>query len=402
MADRVAPDTVGSAPAFRRDNLADAHAEGTRLSLYRTRKGLTLAQLLPAWARELAGSPGSIDRLQSDLTNFLIEDVVNCRLDNVGPTREDRALGLRLITPNNQAGYLEGHEARELLFPEGKEISPSDFSYMSNRLMVMKEAVLDFAHRHELPPPSWWTDATIKPRKNTDRPSPIYSKSQKTPKAYIPDWERLFDALPRVVATGFSKHEAQVAICSAMSDRKLRIRYLIGNEVIGGIATKRGYGLAGHVLNRLDIIPIHLAPRDLDWRKSRPNKPWQVLPNPVFWHLDWIEVFSADVTKVLCSGQQPWPRVETQSEPVSPPALKPAPEKDIRAAITTAYDAAQAAERKPPNIKELPAAVLPLLEECGYHASGRLIQHHGEAQEFKRRRRQPGKTISSEKRAPRK
>jgi hypothetical protein len=28
-----------------------------------------------------------------------------------------------------------------------------------NRIVVMKEAALDFARRHELPPPSWWTDA---------------------------------------------------------------------------------------------------------------------------------------------------------------------------------------------------------------------------------------------------
>ena len=101
------------------------------------------------------------------------------------------------------------------------------------------------------------------------------------------------------------------------------------------------------------------------------------------------------------------PRDATPSEFVSPlhaglPALKPAREKDISAAITAAYDAAHAAGRKPPNIKELPAAVLPLLEEKGYHASGRSIQHLGEAQEFKRRRRQPGKTISSEKRAQQK
>ena len=359
------------------------------------------------------------------------------------------------------------------------------------------------------------------------------------------------------MAIGLSKHEAQVNICRAIADRKIKIRYMIASEEIGGIATPSGHGMAGHVINRLDIIPTRLAPRDFDWRKSRPKKPWQVPPNPVFWHLAWIEVFSADVTKVLCSGQQPrirkvnlyhggdrqrdqqarqrradrirrfsenqkrtrhwinfaeiavwcselsgsvvpdegarasaydklqrdllegdfeengrsrvlylhpwtvkarmtrhqmqdvidshppatirseyfdhcwlprkffqrWlakhelptcpqrfePRVETPagSEPVSALhvgslALKPAPKKEISAAITAAYDAAHAAGRKPPNIKELPAAVLPLLEEKGYHASGRLIQHLGEAQEFRRRRRQPGKTISSEKRAQQK
>ena len=109
----------------------------------------------------------------------------------------------------------------------------------------------------------------------------------------------------RVMAIGLSKHEAQVNICRAIADRKIKIRYMIASEEIGGIATPSGHGMAGHVINRLDIIPTRLAPRDFDWRKSRPKKPWQVPPNPVFWHLAWIEVFSADVTKVLCSGQQP-------------------------------------------------------------------------------------------------
>jgi hypothetical protein len=67
------------------------------------------------------------------------------------------ALGLRLITPENQAAYLEGHQARDLLTTVN---IPAAFSFVSNRFVVMKEAVLDFARRHELPPPSWWTDAS--------------------------------------------------------------------------------------------------------------------------------------------------------------------------------------------------------------------------------------------------
>jgi hypothetical protein len=94
------------------------------------------------------------------------------------------------------------------------------------------------------------------------------------------------------------------------------------------------------------------------------------------------------------------PKVETPSEgQAGSPALKSAPRQEIGAAI---YDAADAAGEKPPNIRELPAAVLPRLEERGYWASGRWIQEVGGAQEFKRRRRQPGKTISSEQRAKQK
>jgi hypothetical protein len=101
------------------------------------------------------------------------------------------------------------------------------------------------------------------------------------------------------------------------------------------------------------------------------------------------------------------PKVETPSQYVAQRQaelveLKPAPKQEISAAIKAAYDDADAAGRKPPNIKELPAAVLPRLEKNGYRASGRSIQEVGEAQEFKRRRRQPGKTISSEQRSQQK
>jgi hypothetical protein len=66
------------------------------------------------------------------------------------PLEDGRRLGLRIITPDNRAGYLDGQQARELLMPAG---TPAEFSLVSHPLVVMKEAVLDFARRHELPPP---------------------------------------------------------------------------------------------------------------------------------------------------------------------------------------------------------------------------------------------------------
>jgi hypothetical protein len=80
-------------------------------------------------------------------------------------------------------------------------------------------------------------------------------------------------------------------------------------------------------------------------------------------------------------------------------SLKLAPDAVIREAITSAYDAMHVAGEKPPNVKELPAAVLPLLEKRGYRASARIIETLGGAAEYKRRRRPPGKTVSSEQRA---
>jgi hypothetical protein len=78
--------------------------------------------------------------------------------------------------------------------------------------------------------------------------------------------------------------------------------------------------------------------------------------------------------------------------------LNPAPPGIVIEAIRGAYDAAEAAGTKPPNIRELPAAVHPLLEQKGLRASGQHIQELGEAPEFKSRRRPPGKTVVSERR----
>ena len=92
-----------------------------------------------------------------------------------------------------------------------------------------------------------------------------------------------------------------------------------------------------------------------------------------------------------------WPDAsEGESQP-SRSQLKEAPERIVIEAIRCAYDAAEAAGTKPPNIKELPAAVQPLLQQQGFSASGQRIQQLGEAEEFKRRRRLPGKTVASER-----
>jgi hypothetical protein len=132
--------------------------------LFRTKEWLTLAQLLPAWASELAERKKDANQIERDLGHILIEDIVNDRLDDAGPLEGGRRLGLRLITPENRAGYLDRQQARELLMPAG---TPAAFSFFSHRLVVMKEAVLDFARRHELPPPSWWTDASTATKEQT-------------------------------------------------------------------------------------------------------------------------------------------------------------------------------------------------------------------------------------------
>ena len=69
----------------------------------------------------------------------------------------------------------------------------------------------------------------------------------------------------------------------------------------------------------------------------------------------------------------------------------------INNAIRSEYNDATAAGTKPPNLKELGAPVQRRLDRKGFHASKRRIQMLGEAEEFKLRRRPPGRTLQSER-----
>jgi hypothetical protein len=70
--------------------------------------------------------------------------------------------------------------------------------------------------------------------------------------------------------------------------------------------------------------------------------------------------------------------------------LKWAPDSMIIEAIADVYDAADKAATKPPNINELPGAVLPRLNARGYTASGKAIKRIGGNEEFVGRRGKVG------------
>jgi hypothetical protein len=156
----------------------------------------------------------------------------------------------------------------------------------------------------------------------------------------------------------------------------------------------------------LSTIPFEVWP--IKMRDER-YKQWHIQREHI------AEWYRASTLSTMVSIEQFWPEAppavvpDAKSAELAKPhsashtlALKSAPELEIRAAIKAAYDVADAEGKKPPNIKELPAVVQPRLEKKGYSASARSIQKVGEAGEFKRRRRQPGKTISSEHRAQKK
>ena len=121
--------------------------------LFRTREWLTLSQLTRAWGEELEQGGRGRQHSVQDLVHSLKEDIVNGRLDDLGPLRKGRRLGVRLITSENKPILVEGRELLHLFNADHRIL---------DYVIVMKEAVLDFARRHQLPPPSWWTDLTAK------------------------------------------------------------------------------------------------------------------------------------------------------------------------------------------------------------------------------------------------
>jgi hypothetical protein len=122
--------------------------------LFRTKGHLTLAQLARAWSSELTQPGEDPQRCEQHLIHILQEDILNGRLDDSGPPRDGDRLGLRWITPDNKAQFIEG---RELL--EAFRASPQVLHYV----IAMKEAVLNFAERRQLRCPSWWAEWALGP-----------------------------------------------------------------------------------------------------------------------------------------------------------------------------------------------------------------------------------------------
>jgi hypothetical protein len=117
----------------------------------------------------------------------------------------------------------------------------------------------------------------------------------------VPSWERLADALKRVTENGMAKSDAQAALCRAIMERAVRVRVFIGNLEGADFFLYEGIGNTGLK------IPPNLAAEGVDWVQSRPLNPWREPREGVGaifedWHRDQIDVFSADVTRVLCGG----------------------------------------------------------------------------------------------------
>ncbi len=78
-------------------------------------------------------------------------------------------------------------------------------------------------------------------------------------------------------------------------------------------------------------------------------------------------------------------------------SLRAAPDPAIHKAITAAYDNAETASAKPPNLREIIEPVQAILREQGHKASGSRIQELADAPQHQGRRRRPwAKTVASE------
>jgi Bacterial regulatory proteins, gntR family len=118
--------------------------------VFRTKEWLSLAQLVDAWGSELATVGEEPNRSQKALEHVLLEDIINGRLDHGGPLHDGRKRGLYLEF-GGRPHFVDGYEICTVM---------ADPSFTLHRILIMKEAVLDFAKRREIPPPSWWTDRT--------------------------------------------------------------------------------------------------------------------------------------------------------------------------------------------------------------------------------------------------
>jgi hypothetical protein len=151
--------------------------------LWRDKPCLTLTRLVPAWAEELSADRGT-QVTEQDLFGSFFEDAANGLLDHVGPLKDGRRLGLAIITPSGEATSVEGGVLAPLLTSEG--ITSCPFFDRPELIVVMKEAVLDFAQRHNLSPPSWWAE---QPRRGP-KPGTV-DRFGESDQALFPEMERI-------------------------------------------------------------------------------------------------------------------------------------------------------------------------------------------------------------------
>jgi len=168
--------------------------------------------------------------------------------------------------------------------------------------------------------------------------------------AYVPAWERLSAAITCVMAAGLSKDQAKADICRAIADGAVKIRGKLERH------KTRQLRASNTVLEGEDLhIPTEIKPKDLDWERSRPVKPWLVRRGasalPGHWDLEWIKLFRTDVTNVLCTaGKRGEPAQRASSEKGATSRSRPALERAQRV-IKELYPQGVPGQAAEPNAK---------------------------------------------------
>jgi hypothetical protein len=111
---------------------------------------------VPAWAKELGDDKTSASDWERELRRYLYEDIVNGLLDHDGPLINGRRYGVAIIGRSRTANYVPGAALGPMLANEGMTSSP--LTHTPHLILISKMAVLNFARRHVLPAPSWWSD----------------------------------------------------------------------------------------------------------------------------------------------------------------------------------------------------------------------------------------------------
>jgi len=147
---------------------------------------------------------------------------------------------------------------------------------------------------------------------------------------YTPIWETLAEALRSLVAAGYTKPDAKLRLCAAIADEAITIRLVLAEDPLRNLP-ESSVSAAG-----LDL-PARIFPKDIDWRRSQPIKPWPLVGKSpgepmtlylarVGHHLErrikTIEVRSSDVSRIFGPATQvaPKPAQDAPSRQAGPGA----------------------------------------------------------------------------------
>ena len=169
---------------------------------------------------------------------------------------------------------------------------------------------------------------------------------------YDPDWLSLLDARERLKAKGAEATEAEIAICNALRDKKLKVQ--VTPEKV--IYRSTGATLAPDDVRQLEFdegkfkveIPFDLTRKDINWKASRPKAPWSYgsWQYGLLEHVARIEVSRADFESVfsrLLTAPLPPAEMDGKKPEQSSPSNEPNPEEIIR---TTLPDEAKAVAKE--------------------------------------------------------